>query len=190
MFAQLPFLMFLLRPGPIVADRLMQSVEISGLGPALGDRLFDRTNLHQSVSDRHPDTPEKLSLMRRVGDTLVANAFDLSLDRIVSRCGERIDLRFEPSDGKTPPFLAFLTAMRGAFAQVPGVDDPVLHAPHLTFCYGAPAPLKTLRFPPIQCSFDRLELVRRMHHPYRYDTLAAWPLLPATASTMSQSALF
>ena len=70
--------------------------------------------------------------------------------------------------------------IRTAFERVEGIVDPVLHFPHITFCYGAPAHIQKIEFPAIVWLVDQIELVRRMEDPYRYDTIATWDLLPPT----------
>ncbi|WP_101926004.1 MULTISPECIES: hypothetical protein [Luteimonas] len=185
-----PFLMFIARtPGAVISE-LLRVATAAGLVSRLGDRLFDPSNSHQSLSDRHDDTHAELMRMIQVGDGLQAHAFDFSLDRIASGGRDRVDWRFESSAGKTPEFLALLVAMRAAFANVDGIEDQVRHAPHVTFAYGAPAAIPTVRFPAVSWHLARIELVRRMRDPYRYDTLAGWDLLPPTHRGAAQPPLF
>jgi len=178
------------RPPPDVVRQLSDVVEAAGLVQRLGRRYFDPANSHQSFSNRHKDDAVELARMIAVGSAIQAHAFDLSLDRIVSTVKDRIDWRFESSKGRTPEFDAMLRAVRAAFDCADGIQDEVQHAPHVTFAYGAPERLRTLHFPAVAWTVDRIELVRRMEHPYRYETLASWPLLPALRSAVIQAPLF
>lgn len=184
-----PFLMLIGRPTKIAAERF-QVLREAGLDLRLGARLFDSANYHQSLSERHEDTAEKLQRLLEVGNRISAPAFDIVLDRIVSRKATRIDWRFEPSAGKTPGFSAVQDAIRAAFDRTDGIADPVSHAPHVTFGYGAPEPMAKLQFPGIAWMVDRIELVRRMHGPYGYDTIAGWDLLEPPHRASTQAMLF
>jgi 2'-5' RNA ligase len=184
-----PFLMLLARPASEVSEALEEIAVATGLAARLGSRWFDRANWHQSFSDRHCDDSRTLHGLRQVGDALVASSFEIVLDRIASSGRERIDWRFEASGSKTPEFVRMIDALRAAFGAS-GVDDPVRHTPHLTFGYGAPEPIGPMRFPAIAWTIDRIELVRRRHDPYRYETLACWELRAASSHAARQAALF
>lgn len=185
-----PFLMLMGRPTASVSANLMRVATAAGLVARLGNRLFDAGNLHQSFSDRHDDSAATLRRLIEVGDALVSPAFDIRFDRVTGAKQSRIDWRFEPSAGKTPEFMGVLEAVRAAFDQVAGIADPVRHTPHITFGYGAPAPIQTMRFPPVVWTVERIELVRCISDPYRYDTIASWDLLLPTHHSAAQAALF
>lgn len=181
--------MLISRPTAVV-EALFQILREAGLDLRSGDRLFDPMNWHQSFSERHPDTTDELERLLDVGSRIMAPSFDLVVDSIVSKRGARTDWRFETSEGKTPGVIRVQDAIRTAFERVEGIVDPVRHSPHITFCYGASAQISKIEFPAITWLVDRIELVRRMDAPYRYDTVAAWDLLPPTHRAATQTALF
>jgi RNA 2',3'-cyclic 3'-phosphodiesterase len=181
-----PFLILISRP-TTVAEALFEVLREAGLDLRLRDRLFDRTNWHQSFSERHPDNADELERLLAVGNLIMAPSVDIVIDSIVSKPGARIDWRFETSEGKTPGFIKVRDAIRTAFACVEGIVDPVRHSPHITFRYGASEQISTIEFPAITWLVDRIELVRRMDAPYRYDTIATWDLLPPTHRAAKQS---
>ncbi|WP_238390028.1 2'-5' RNA ligase family protein [Pseudoxanthomonas koreensis] len=162
----------------------------AGVDALLGGALYPPRNWHQTVSDLHP--PEAREAMRRACAAVVAEGFEMRLDRLESSGPEpgRIHWRFVPSAGR-PEGLGQLSAAVRAQLRAQGLVETQGHRPHVTISYNASRAIEPLRFGPLAWQVDTIELVEAAGRgkDYRYDVVEAWPLRASSEPPPAQLGL-
>ncbi|UNK58387.1 2'-5' RNA ligase family protein [Pseudoxanthomonas daejeonensis] len=177
------------RPGELfVMSRVPQALRDAGLGvlreagldTVLGEALYPLRNWHQSLSDLH--AREARESMRRACAAVVAEAFEMRLDRLESSVHRRIHWQFVPSAGRPEGLGRLMAAVRGQL-RAQGLVEAQGHRPHVTVSYRANRSIEPLTFAPLIWQIDTIELVEVAGHGnnYRYDVVDAWQLRPPVA---------
>ncbi|MCC8560148.1 2'-5' RNA ligase family protein [Xanthomonas vesicatoria] len=165
----------MLKPPPEVRDLMSGAVAAHGFDTALGERLFDVCNWHQSLSDRYEGMDARAAMLR-AGGRVDAAAVTLRLNRITTSGSGPLHCAFR-AYGVPLEFTALLQAVATAL-QAEQLAPGGRHTPHITISYKAPAKLDA-RIPVIVWHSETLLLVEAGGVPYRYTTIAQWPLRPA-----------
>lgn len=174
------------RPPADVLEHIDAQLEILGLASEGEHPLVARANRHQSLSDKHPLACREQML--RACERIRAHSFELCFDRIEGRDGDPGTIHWTlRGRASSPPGFSELLEEVKRNLHAEHVDDRPGHTPHVTLNYFAMLPLVPAVQPlaPVVWLVDRIELVVAGGHPYRYDTLMSWPLLP-----QRQAALF
>lgn len=180
-----PRLLFMARPPAGVLAAMWTAVARNGLDTRLGTALFPASHWHQTLSDRHADTPELRETMRRAGASVAARACTMTLNRLRDqRNGEPIHWAFRVR-GEPDGFAALLAAVDAALSAQ-GLPTGSGHTPHVTISYGAPDRLGPTSMGAVHWTIDEIELVVGGGRPYGYDVLARWPLRPAAPDPRAQ----
>ncbi len=176
---------FLARPPQPVIERILAALARHGLQEEGRTGLFPSANWHQSLSNLHGAVSG--DALKRIGDGVRATQVELVFNRIGSHVGPqgRIQWTLKARGSQPAGFAALLADLRAGVARA-GLEPGAGHTPHVTLHYHAPHALDgSLAIESIHWTIDTLELVRIAGPPYRYDTLARWPLAPP-----AQQALF
>jgi hypothetical protein len=165
----------------------------AGLDKRLGDALVPLENLHQSLSAaiHAPSEMVRLALLQ-VGKAICARSFTLYFNRIDGRAivPGKIHCTMR-ARGVPKAFTALLKEVQGRLVEAGFGDIATGVTPHMTLSYRAPEPLdKIVLDPPIPWTIDELCLVIGGGHPYRYDIIGRWPLLPEIDPPATQPGLF
>ncbi len=177
-----PRLIVMTKPPPAVLDTLKQTVAAQGLEKRLGAAMFEPGNWHQTLSARFPDEPRFERLLQDACSRVVAEAFTLSLDRVVGPASDDKPIHWTLLAARAPKGLVALLAAIRSSLQTLGVHDESRHRAHITISYRAPSPLTEIRFTPVAWPVENFLLVRGGGQPYRYTELCRWPLTPAPQS--------
>ena len=164
-----------------------------GLVECLGDSLVPLANLHQSFSERiFLPTDEDCAALMQVGAAVSAASCTLHFNRIVGPASTSGPIHWAMrARGVPPAFTALLQAIQSRLVQAGFGHIATGVTPHMTLSYGAPEPLdKIVLDPPIRWTIDELCLVIDGGHPYRYDIIGRWPLLPEIDPPATQAGLF
>lgn len=126
-----PRYLIMAKPTGLVSDNLQACLEKLGLVGALGPGEFDRSNWHQSLSDRYwpAEIPDLEAKPTRALAVLVAYPAALSLNRIVNGEGHC----WVEADG-TQDTRALLLAIKKALASQ-GLFSPASNEPHVSLSY-------------------------------------------------------
>lgn len=180
------------QPAPEVRLAMERALTTHGLDKQLDGALFDSQNWHQSLSHPLPSSSALCNRMMDMGSRIKATAFTMDLNQIRGKGpvgpSNTIHWAFHATT-RPAAFDALVAAVREAFHQE-GVRDMSGHTPHVTISYWAPDKLATTKIQPIAWRIDELLLVESRSDPYRYHTLAKWPLRPAPAGLESQRELW
>ena len=183
-----PRLILMAKPG---ANERLLIEDVLDRNEIRGDYIVARPNLHQSLSGQHLDQPDVIQRLMRAGDRISAAAAPVTLqfNRMtrngVGRFGAIWTLK---TRGRPKAFDDLIDQVRLALLSE-GRSDPTRNSPHMTISYGAPASSPTIAFAPIMWTIEEVLLVRGHGQPYRYDTLASWPLRGAPLSSSPQMKL-
>lgn len=141
--------------------------------------MFPTANWHQSLSDSWSEVPQIHDAMMRAGDALVAAPVTMQLGQIDGprQNGRRLDWAIRPSTS-VDGFTDLVGAVQASL-QKHGVNDKTGHTPHITASYRGPHLLPKTPIASVEWTIDTVELVATREHPYRYETLARWPLTGA-----------
>lgn len=184
-----PSLLFMAMPSPEVRAHLQVILTAAGWDQQLGEALFDPQNWHQSLSHPLPGSDALRERMLDIGSRIDAAAFTTVLNRVRgSGQPDAVHWAFHATQ-RPAAFDALVKTIRDGLQTV-GLDDMPGHSPHVTISYWAPARLAAQKIPPIGWRIDELLLVETCSAPYRYRTLASWPLRPVPAGLESQRALW
>jgi hypothetical protein len=183
-------LFVMLRVPQSLRDALLGVMHDAGLDTLLGGALYPPRNWHQTLSAIHP--PQALEAMRRACAAVVAEGFEMHLDRLESSSYElgKIYWQFVPSIGRPDGFDQLLAAVRTQLTAHDLVDNEG-HRPHVTISYKASRKIERISFPPIVWNIDTIELVEvaGTGKDYRYDVVEAWPLRAPAAPPPAQLGL-
>ncbi|WP_162823811.1 hypothetical protein [Lysobacter sp. TY2-98] len=171
--------MLIARPPRAVVDRLYQSLVDAGIIAMLGGEMFPTANWHQSLSDAWSEVQQIHDAMMRAGDELVAAPVTMQLAQIDGprQNGRRLDWVIRPS-ASVGGFADLVGAVRSSL-QKHGINERAGHTPHITASYRGPHLLPKKPIAPVEWTIDTVELVATRETPYRYETLARWPLTGA-----------
>lgn len=188
-----PRLFFACMPPPAVVDYIHVLLGRLGLVKRLGSALFVPANLHQSFSERiFLPTDEDCAALLQVGAAVSASSCTLHFNRIVgpARMPDPIHWTMR-ARGVPPAFAALLQEVQSRLVQAGFGHIATGVTPHMTLSYRAPEPLdKIVLDPLIPWTIDELCLVIGGGHPYRYDIIGRWPLLPEIDPPATQPGLF
>lgn len=183
-------LLFIARPHREVSDAIEALPDVRDLIDRHRGDLFARENWHQSVSDRYIDIPTVREALLQAGGQMTAPAFTMTLDRLHSALNHRGRFQWDVRSRLRNDELKALVAVVNAAIAASGLPTGGGHSPHITLSYGTGTALTgTTAMTPIDWLVDAIELVVGGGSPYRYTTLARWPLAP-TIPRLVQSALF
>ena len=171
-----PRYLIMAKPTGLVSDNLQARLEGLGLVGTLGPGEVDRSNWHQSLSDRYwpSEIPDLEAKLTRALAVLVAYRAALSLNRIVREGGR---CRVE-ADG-TKDFRALLLAIKKALASQ-GLLSPASNEPHVSLSYWGAQDGPIIHVTPIEWVIDRVVAVEgwREGRRYRYREVAGINLRP------------
>ena len=188
-----PRMFFACMPPPAVVDYIHVLLGRLGLVKRLGSALFVPANLHQSFSERiFLPTDEDCAALLQVGAAVSASSCTLHFNRIVgpARMPDSIHWTMR-ARGVPPAFAALLQEGQSRLVQAGFGHIATGVTPHMTLSYRAPEPLdKIVLDPLIPWTIDELCLVIGGGHPYRYDVIGRWPLLPEIDPLATQPDLF
>ncbi|MDN0077587.1 hypothetical protein QU481_22455 [Crenobacter sp. SG2303] len=164
------------KPPPAVLSAMVSAVRHHGLDTRLGSRLFAPDNWHQSLSSRYFVEARLLDRLLRAGDRVSAVMCPMTLNRINSGrpTTGRMHWAFQ-AHGDPKELKALRLAIQAALLAE-GLDAPSTPTPHVTISYLAPSPLPSQQIEPIDWTIDEILLVEGGGAPYRYRTIATWPL--------------
>lgn len=187
-----PRLLFIARPDPATRQQLEAALAAHGIDAMLGRSRFDPDNWHQSVSERYLDTPQLRRQLMAAGASLAGAAITLPLDRVLST--RNLRGRFNWEVRTAPDARDLLLGLVNDIKQALGAQGlPVVtqvNRPHITLSYGADSGLpRDLPITPVYWPIAAVELVSGGGAPYRYTTLARWPL-SAEVHRIHQAGLF
>jgi 2'-5' RNA ligase len=188
-----PRLFFAAMPPPVLVDYIGALLDRFGLPQRLGRALFAPANLHQSFSERiFLPTDEDCAALMQVGAAVSAASCTLHFNRIVGPASTSGPIHWAMrARGVPPAFTALLQAIQSRLVQAGLGHIATNITPHMTLSYHAPQPLdKIVLEPPIRWTIDELCLVIGGGHPYRYDIIGRWPLLPEIDPPATQAGLF
>ncbi|AND67682.1 hypothetical protein ATSB10_02280 [Dyella thiooxydans] len=155
--------------------------------------MFALANLHQSFSERifSPTASDRAALLR-VGAAVSASSCTLDFNRIEGSAGLPGHIHWRMSAYGVPrAFTALLKEVQQRLAEAGFGHIATGVTPHMTLSYSAPSPLnKIVLDPPLRWTIDELCLVMGGGHPYRYEIIGRWPLLPEIDPPAMQPALF
>lgn len=188
-----PRLFFAAVPGPAWVDDIRALLARIGLDKRLGDALVALANLHQSFSGCiFLPTDEDCAALLQVGEAVSAHSCTLHFNRIEGRADAPGHIHWTMrARGVPKAFTALLKEVQARLVQAGFGHIATGVTPHMTLSYRAPEPLdKIVLDPPIPWAIDELCLVIGGGHPYRYDIIGRWPLLPEIDPPATQSGLF
>ena len=177
-----PRLLFIAKPQPEVLSTMETAVSACGLDVVLGAALFEPENWHQSLSASYQkNTDADIEKFLRAGSRISATAVTLRFNRVASQGGaaRRIQWAFR-AQGNPEGFHELVCAAQAAL-RTEGLEEHIVHRPHVTISYRAPSRVPSRMIAPIDWTIDAVLLVEGSGQPYRYTTLAQWPLAPAPA---------
>ena len=183
-----PSLLFMVKPSAEVRFAMQRVLSTNGWDRELGSALFAPENWHQSISAPLPSFDEMRDCLLDIGARIQAVAFTIVLDRLDgsgSEASETIHWTFRATR-RPPAFEVLQDAIREHLKQDAGLEGLPRHTPHVTVSYWAPHRIASTRIRPIAWRVDELLLVESRNAPYRYHTLANWPLQHAPAGLESQ----
>ena len=168
------------KPQPEVLSAMETAVSASGLDVKLGAALFIPENWHQSLSATYQrNTDADVERLLRAGSRINATAVTVRLNRIRSQGSRAGQIHWAfLAEGNPDGFRELLCAVQAAM-RAEGIEEHIVHHPHLTISYWAPSRLPSQKIEPIDWTIDAVLLVEGSGQPYRYITLAQWPLVPA-----------
>lgn len=174
-----PRLLFIAKPQPKVLSAMEAAVSTCGLDVLLGAALFAPENWHQSLSASYQrDTDADIERFLRAGSRITATAVTLRLNRARSQGTRAGQIHWAIlAQGSPAGFRELVCAVQAAL-RAEGIDEYFVHRPHLTISYRAPTRLPLQKIAPIDWTIDAVLLVEGSGQPYRYTTLAQWPLAP------------
>ena len=188
-----PRLFFMAMPPQARVDDIGALLERFGLDKRLGSALFALANLHQSFSERiFLPTNEDCAALLRVGAAVSAASCTLHFNRIEGPVGVpgRIHWTMR-ARGVPKAFTALLQEIQRRLVQAGFGHIATGVTPHMTLSYCAREPLdKIVLDPPVAWTIDELSLAIGGGHPYRYDIIGRWPLLPEIDPPATQPGLF
>ena len=188
-----PRLFFATMPPPALVEYIGALRERLGLDKRLGSALFALANLHQSLSERiFSPTDEDCASLLRVGAAVSASSCTLDFNRIEGPAGLPGHIHWRMSAYGVPKaFTALLKEVQKRLAEAGFGHIATGVTPHMTLSYCAREPLdKIVLDPSIRWTIDELCLVIGGGHPYRYDIIGRWPLLPEIDPPITQPDLF
>lgn len=159
----------------------------------LGDALVPLANLHQSLSASVSSPTEMVcSTLLQVGASVSAHACTLHFNRIEGRADAHGPIHWTMRPRGVPKaFTALLQEVQKRLVEAGFGHIATGVTPHMTLSYRAPEPLdKIVLDPLIPWTIDELCLVIGGGHPYRYDIIGRWPLLPEIDPPATQPGLF
>lgn len=183
-----PLLRFMAWPRPSPRARMLRTLADAGLDRRLGPRLFAPALWHQSLSLACEDGRISRERMLGVGSEIAAAGFTMTFECLGSRGGLPGNTHwvFRPR-GDVRGFRALTGALHESLARRGGLRD-ARPTPHVTVSYRAPCALPAMTIAPIDWTIDEVHLVARHDDPFRYETLASWPLA-ATPRSATQPSL-
>jgi 2'-5' RNA ligase len=188
-----PRAFFAVMPGAAWARGIGTRLMEAGLDKRLGDALVPLENLHQSLSAsiRSPSEMVRSALLG-VGEAICARSFTMYFNRIEGRAIEPGNIQCTMrARGVPKAFTALLKEVQACLVQAGFGHIATGVTPHMTLSYRAPEPLdKIVLDPLIAWTIDELCLVVGGGHPYRYDIIGRWPLLPEIDPPATQPGLF
>jgi 2'-5' RNA ligase len=164
------------KPQPAVLSAMVSAVRHHGLDTRLGSRLFAPENWHQSLSSPYFVKAKPLDKLLRAGGRVSAVMCPMTLNRINSGrpTTGRVHWAFQ-AHGDPKELKALRLAIQAALLAE-DLDAPSTSTPHVTISYLAPSPLPSQQIEPIDWTIDEILLVEGGGAPYRYRTIASWPL--------------
>lgn len=174
-----PRLLFVAKPQLEVRSAMEQAVAACGLDTSLGGALFMPENWHQSLSGTYKtNTAADVNSFLRAGSRIAATAVKMRFNRIKSQGSATRKIHWEfLTLGNPDGFHELVFAVQAAI-RAEGIGARTVRRPHVTISYWAPSQLPSQMIAPIDWEIDAVLLVEGGGHPYRYTTLAQWPLTP------------
>ena len=186
-------LFFVAMPSPVLVEYIGALLERYGLDKRLGTAMCALANLHQSFSERIflPTASDRAALLR-VGAAVSASSCTLDFNRIEGPAGLPGHIHWRMSAYGVPKaFTALLKEVQKRLAEAGFGHIATGVTPHMTLSYCAREPLdKIVLDQSIRWTIDELCLVIGGGHPYRYDIIGRWPLLPEIDPPITQPDLF
>ena len=170
-------------PGLDLAEQWLMRVAAAGVASKLGRRMFAVENWHQTLSGRHFDADDAIiARLMDAGARISAQAVTLRFNRVIWSHNELKGVSHCTmyTEGRPVEFDALLAGVQKALSEV-GLGDDEGHRPHITLSYDAGELHPTVDLIPIEWTINEVLLLKGHGHPYRYDVIGRWPLLPPSS---------